>query len=272
VSIDFEPVRVGPGRRRSNALIVCVLAAVVSLAVAVAKPWEAGQHPTIPPPAAIAAAATTREPAEPAPALAEATPPTSSPHPQRTRSPNPGPRFAQRDPFRGAPPPTWADLQPALAAHDDWGVRAVIVSFKGYQMDPRPQYLERWSATAPGPEGVETAIIRRDSRSIIALGFTFPAELRVESVQILRLISNGDLVVVDASSVKGGDSAGAFLYLRPGVAGPRFVAWDAGEYRIDMVIDGRSYQVAALVPGAPGDVRTGNGPPPPDEAETGGPG
>ena len=42
MSVDFDPVRLGPNRRRFDPAIVAVLAVVVAFGFAVLKPWESG--------------------------------------------------------------------------------------------------------------------------------------------------------------------------------------------------------------------------------------
>lgn len=229
MSIDFEPVKVGGARRRAEPLTIGILAVVIALAAAVIKPWE---------PVAVPAA--TRPPV----AAAPASPTTSgvAPVPRATG------RIVQRDPLRGAPPPTWALLESVIATHDSWGVRAIIVSWRGFQADPRPRYLEHWSRTEPAAFGDDVAVIARDSRSIVALGISYPPASVPKAVRWWRVHSNSEREEIDARPIGRGKAEGAFLYLRSNLAGTGVIAWDAGHYRIDVLVDGETHRIAVEVP------------------------
>lgn len=241
MSIDFVPVKVGPRRRRVDALTVGVLAVVVAVGASIVKPWEAGGAPAVSIPPSVAAAASSL--AVPVPSLA-ASVPSAAPSP--ALPPLEGGPIPQADPFRGAPPPTYADLKPALATHDTWGVRAILVSWRGFQPEPRPRYLERWSSAAP--DGIDTAHIVRDNRQIVALGMTFPSGYAPTDPEIWRVVTSGELERIDTRRVERGDGLGSFLFLRSDPSSSGFIAWDPGIYWIDSFVDGELRRIAAIVP------------------------
>jgi hypothetical protein len=141
-----------------------------------------------------------------------------------------------------------------VAGRDTWGVRAIIVSWRGFQPEPRPLYVEHWTRTAPTPLGIDTAYVTRDNRSIVALGITFPSGLNPTYARVWRVHANDELEWIDARPLGRGEEEGAFLYLRFDLAGVRAVAWDAGLYRIDVLVDGNIRRISVEVPDPSGTV------------------
>jgi hypothetical protein len=139
------------------------------------------------------------------------------------------------------------DLEPAVGIHDTWGIRAIVVSWRGFQPEPRPRYLERWSRLAPVPDGLDTANILGDNRQIVALGITFPQGVAPTDAEVSRVLSADDLARIETRRVELGVGDGAFLYLRPNLADSGFVAWDAGTYWIDVFVDGELQRIVAIL-------------------------
>lgn len=242
MSVDFDPVKVGPKRRRVDPLVVGVIAVVIALAVAVVKPWDSGG----------AAGA-------PAPSIAAMVPssPASSALPSRAAAPSP---TAQAALPVAARPPTWAELAPVVSAHDAWGVRGILVGRRATVGSvAAPRYVERWSRTTPDPDGVDTAYIAHGDQSIVALGFTFPPDLAPQDARIWRRHTNDELEWIDARPLEGGPADGAFLFLRFGSARAGFQPWAAGHYRIDVLAGDGVHRIAVQITGRFGSV------PPPDD-------
>ena len=95
MSVDFDPVRLRPSRRRLDPVVIGVVVVVVALAAAVVKPWEVGL---------VHRAAVTASSAPNAPA---ASIPTESHLPAAE--------------LAAIHMPTWADLAPIVAPHDGVG-------------------------------------------------------------------------------------------------------------------------------------------------------
>lgn len=167
MSVEFDPVRLRPRRRRIDLVTVGVFGAVIALAVAVAKPWEPVGAPASPRPSLSAVARPVMPNASPSPAAI-------------------GPTVATAAPTLIWPPPTWDDVRPTIEAHDTWGVRAIVVGTRPEGgSGASPGYIERWSRTRPSGSGVDTAYLDPDDQSIVGLGITFPPS-RAPSTHVSR--------------------------------------------------------------------------------------
>lgn len=245
MSVEFEPVRLGPRRRRTDPVLVGVIVLVAALAIAVVKPWEssgpggtAGAHgPSI---AAVAATA---------PATRGSAPPSVSV--------TPGTAPASRPPTRS--PPTWGDIGPVVT-HDALGVMAILVGQGAAlgQATP-PRYAERWTRSTPDADGVETALVQPDDQSIVALGVTVRRGQLPQDLRIWRVHQDGELEWIDAHAIVGRPKNGALLFVRPGGGSSAYTPWTAGRYRVDLLMGGVVQRIAVLIPD-----RFGNDPPPDD--------
>ena len=93
MSFDFDPVTVGPRRRRFDPVLIVILAIVAGLAIAIVKPWASSPTPETPvPPVAVvlAPSVSPTEPPTPTPTAAVAAPAVTT----------------------GFPPATWAEVAP----------------------------------------------------------------------------------------------------------------------------------------------------------------
>lgn len=234
MSVDLEPVGRGGRRRRVDPAIVGIVVVGIALAAAVVKPWEGVPRAPVPSSAAL----------EPSVAPSRSVSPTQAARPSR-----PVP----------ARPPTWAELAPAVTIHDAWGVRAFLRGNQGTVGTPGAlRYLERWVPITLGSDGREAATIERDEGSIVVLGVTVPLDEVAQDVRIWRVRHDDRLEWVDARQVDGLVD-GSFLYVRPGIAGSSYEPWEAGEYRIDVLLDDEIRRIGVGVTGRFGDV-----PPPGD--------
>ncbi len=235
MSVDFDPVRLRPNRRRIDPVVIGIVIVIVGIAAAVLKPWENGGSAT---------AATT-----PAPAVAVATPAASAGPaarvgivPQPVQPPGP-------------PPPTWSDIAPAVASHADWGVAAMVVGPPtASDAPPATAFLELWSPSVVARGGGESAYVARDQQSIVALGVTMPAGTVAEDARIWRLHDDGRLEWVDASPVTGRAPDDPLLLIQPASGGLPYTSWTGGHYRVDVLTDAGIHRIAIDVPGRFGNV------------------
>ena len=234
MSVDFDPVRLAPRRRRIDPIALGVVMVVVALGAAVVKPWEAGPLSQQTGPSAVAAVQPTAT-----------TPPANPPAPSAG-----GPaihRVAARQ-------PTWSEISPIVTPHDAWGVRVVVFGGPGVGGTPTTTgYAEAWTPATAAPDGSEAARAERDTRPVVALGVTAPRAEAALDARIWRVHNGGRLEWVDALPVLAGDLGGSLLSVRPGVDGAPFGAWEAGDYRVEVLaVDGIRWLDVTLPDGTGG--------------------
>jgi hypothetical protein len=248
VSVDFDPVKVGPRPRRIDPVRALILAIVVGLAVAIVKPWSLNATPDAPaPPVAVS---------ETSPSVA----PSGSPTAATTARTVPTPVST------GVPAPTWDEVAPVIEKHDAWGVRAILVARRPNVGTPAtPRFLERWSRTTPNSSTVEIARVARDDQAIVALGITFPSDIEPLDMRIWRLHTNDETEWIDARPLHPADRDGSFTFVRSDPAGGS-LSWPAGHYRVDLLAADQLYSIAVQVPGRFGFVPAPDDWPPTAEA------
>jgi hypothetical protein len=232
VSVDFDPVRLRPNRRRIDPVVVGIVVVVVGIAAALVKPWEGGGSATV---------ATTR-----GPIVADATTAASA-----------GPVAIIAQPVQppAPPPPSWSDMAPAVARHADWGVAALVVGpALASDAPPATAFLELWSPSVVNRGGGETAYVARDQQSIVALGVTVPAGTIAEDARIWRLHDDDRLEWVDAQPVTGRAADDPLLLIQPASGGLPYTSWTGGHYRVDVLTDTGIHRIAIEVPGRFGNV------------------
>ncbi len=240
MSVEFEPIRLGHGRRRLSPVLIGAVVVVVGLGLAVVKPWSgpptsesiAGREPAAevsPPPAAIASAA----PAEPLASAAAA--------------------FVGPLPAPIASGVTWDAVAPVVRPHDGWGIRAIVI-------EPLPRaptaslgYEERWFALEADAGATPTVHVDPTDRSVVALGISFPAATAPLDVRIWR-VRTGGYEWIDARSLDPAPSRGAFLYVRPGTGDGAVRPWLAGTYRVDVLVSGAVLRALVTIPDRFGNV------------------
>ncbi len=226
MSADFEPVKLGPRRRRLDPVAVGVAVVAVALIVAVVKPWgDVGPGPAGGP--------------SPAPASASPKPPAIS---------IPGDLV----------PPTWADVRSVISRRSEWGIRTIVM---GPQPEAPPgttaRYSERWVAADANPlDGFPGRIAVVDERdgSIVALGVTFPPEQAPLALRIWRVRAVAEPEWIDTRPVDVVPARGAYLLLRRSGAEAAVHSWAPGRYRIDLLAGGEIRRVELLIRDASGDL------------------
>lgn len=211
---EFEPVRIGPRRRRVDPVALGVVLILAALALAVIKPWG-GEETQL---AAVPSASPATSPASPQPSIDT----------------------------RGAlVPPLWEDVRSVVERRDEWGIRTIVL---GATPDPETappetptldgtsapsRYAERWFS--PVEDG-GTTIVDEAEGSIIALGVTFPQNETPLDVRIWLDHGNDEFEWMDVHPINDVPARGAYLYLRRGVAGAAVRAWPPGRYRADILV------------------------------------
>jgi hypothetical protein len=234
VSVEFDPIKLRPGRRRVDPVVVGVLVVVIALGLAVAKPWVPSQRAEAPDPSAAVAIAprATALGRTPSPA---ATQPSATPRP--------------------SPSPSWTDIAPVLDIHREWGVEAVLLLPTTTASQARPsRFVSYWSPAAPGPDGPQSAYISRDDQSIVALGVTYPADQVPVDARIWLVHAGDELEWMDVRMVVGGAPDGAMLFERTGAPVGQPSSWPGGHYRVDVLVAGKVRRIAVQIPGRLGSV------------------
>ena len=241
MTVEFEPVRIGPRRRRLDPLLLGVVAIVAILGVAVLKPWdrEAGTPGADASPLAGATADAPRERSSPA----GSGDPDSAP---------PG-ATSQVDGLEAVP--TWAELRPYVTDHARAGATAILLG-RATQSGERTtrRYVERWAAVRSGFDPTDSVYLARDDESIVALGVTFSPNRIPDDVRIWKIHADDRLEWVDAVQIAGEAPAGTLLFApfvrEPGE--PR--TWGGGHYRIDLLVGERISRITIRIPGRFGTV------------------
>ncbi len=253
MSVDFDPVKVGPRPRRIDPVRALILIVVVGLAVSVVKPWSLSASPDLPAPS-VAVAVTQ-------PSKAPSVTATAAPTARRVRTPI----------SVGVPAPTWDEVAPVIQSHDAWGVRAILVARRPIVGTPAsPRFVERWSRTTPNSSTVEIARVARDDQAIVALGITFPSGIEPLDMRIWRLHSNDETEWIDGRPLDPVDRAGSFTFVRSDPAGGS-LSWAAGHYRVDLLATDQLYSIAVQIPGRFGFVPDPDDWPPTAQADLVGP-
>jgi hypothetical protein len=231
VSVDFDPVRLGPRRRRVDPVMVGVIGVVVALAIAVIKPWDRAAAPV-----------------KPGQSVAVGLPTSAA-----TRAPAAAPSTGRASP-EPAIPLSWADVASAITTRDGWGVRVITVDQRGDKQAIGPSsYHELWSAAITSA-GVETATVGRYGDPLSILGFTSPATERPRDVRIWRVHRGDRLEWIDAVQIAAQPTEASLLFVRPGPNRGTLTPWDPGRYRVDFLVAGGIHRLSVTVPDPRGVV------------------
>jgi hypothetical protein len=122
-----------------------------------------------------------------------------------------------------------------------------------------PRFIEGWWPVTTDPSGVGTAVVASDYRSIDALGVTVPGAAAALDARVWRVHQDDRLEWMDVMAIDPEHANGSFLFVRPRPDGARFQEWDAGRYRIDVLVPDGIRRIVVEVPGRFERV------PPPDE-------
>lgn len=229
---SFEPVKIGPRRRRMDPVTIGVVVVAVALVVAIVKPWD------LTGPGAVAIASPVTSPRVDSP-----TPAGAAPSPASTRG--------------ALVPPIWSDVVPIISKRVDWGIRTIVLGSTpdaGATSSPAasgtssaPRYAEHWfAADVDGGEDSTAIVDERDGR-IIALGVTFPPSETPLDVRIWLDHEEGELEWMDVRPVNDVPARGSYLFLRRGVEGAAVRAWAPGRYRIDVLVAGGIRRIDTLI-------------------------
>ncbi|MGZ8513502.1 MAG: hypothetical protein ACXW4H_00525 [Candidatus Limnocylindrales bacterium] len=172
MSVEFEPVKLGPRRHRVDPLAVGVLVLVVGLVVAIAKPWATSDGD-----------------------LAQVVPT------QVPTGPSAGPTAGALD----------AEVTLAVHPHDVWGIGAIVAEpSPGPAPGAIPQLAELW-APVPDDRLDPVIDIQPNDGTVVAIGVTFPASQVPLAVRISRVHPNGR-EPVDMRAIDPRATGGGFLY------------------------------------------------------------
>ncbi len=234
MSVDFDPVRLGPRRRRIDPILIGVFAVAIALVAAVLKPWDAGSARGRPDATATAPVA-----------AATGAAPASADVPAGPSGTNVPKRLS----------PTWADIRPYTTARDAWGVDAIVADPAATTGLSGPDtYLEQWSELTRTAAATYAVDIPGEDEAVVALGVTFPFDEVPQDARIWRVHTGEQLEWIDARPVDGGMAAGSLVFERPGGGGSTSVAWPPGEYRIDVLVDDFIGRIEVNIPGRLGPV------------------
>jgi hypothetical protein len=239
MSVEFEPIRLGRGRRRLSPVLVGAVIVVVGLGLAVAKPWS------LPPTSS--------------PVPGQGSGADASAEPAASGSPAPANASASAAAFEGPLPApltsgvTWDAMAPVVRPHDGWGIRAVV-------LEPLPRgpaaslgYEDRWFPLAVDAGTTPTVHVDPTDRSVVALGISFPASTTPLDVRIWR-VRTGGYEWVDARLLDPRPSRSGFLYVRRGTGDEAVRSWPAGTYRVDVLVSGSIRRALVTIPDRFGNV------------------
>ena len=235
MSVDFEPVKLGPPPRRVDPVRLVIAAVLVGLALAIAKPWTPTVGPNVPLPSTAVVP----------PSLSSTARPTSVPTSRAARTTD----------ATGIPAPTWAELAAVIEPHDRLGIRAIVIARRPSVGTPAaPRFEERWARAIRDLDGGDTAYISHDELSIVALGLTAPPDAVPLDVRIWRLHARDELEWIDTRPLEPNHPVGALTFTRAGAAGSTTPAWAPGRYRVDVLAEDGIHRIAVEIPGRFGNV------------------
>jgi hypothetical protein len=239
MSIDFDPVRLDPKRRRLDPVVVGVVVVVIALAVAIIKPWDS-------------------DAVQGSVAAASAGPTTAASAPQPSAAPSGPARVA-------AAPLSWADVATVVADHETWGVRGILGADGTAGSSGRADaFADRWSPTPLDRHGRGSAFLERDERSVVMLGVTAPGDIDAIDARVWLAYQGDQFEWIDTVQVDPNLTHHAFLFSRPGTDGQPYAAWGPGTYRIDILTAAGIREIDVRIPDVSGHVPGLNDPPLPE--------
>lgn len=206
--------------------MIGAIVVAVGIVAAISKPWDA--TPTTPQPAPSQAAVNATEP-----------PASSTPPPPVEAGPD------------------WTALTNAVTEHDAWGVTAVLRHGPGAAgaTSTTPPYTELWTPTSKDASGSDTAVLTRGGADISALSITVPEAARLQAVRFWRLHQSNQLEWINAARIDDHAGSHAPLLVRmPLLDGVDPVPWDAGQYRVDVLIGDGIQRISVVIAKQFGDA------------------
>lgn len=236
MSVEFEPVKLGPSRRRVDPVAIAALVVAIGLVAAFLKPWDA-----VAPPGTTGSDGKTSAPAGSAVAAG--------------RSPASSPRdFPARTPFA-----TFLSNEAVLAAttsRSAWGVRAVVVPGDGEAAGATPALAERWLGIDVAAGAAWTlgggGSVAGPHDDVLALGVTTPDDALPLDVRFWRL--DQDLLPqrVIPIAIPGPEPA-SWLWFPDPTSTTVLGTWPAGTYRIDVLLGPRIVRLVVAIPQSAAD-------------------
>jgi hypothetical protein len=226
-----EPIRLGGRRSTSRGRVAAVVAAIF-IGVAVWKPWEGAATAPIGP----------RGPVGSALAAAGSSTPNDI---------GGGGGIGHVLPNDGQPFPSNAELLAATTRQPTWGLRAMVLRPGGPTFAGRPNVLERWVAVDPGgdPGSSLSPPIAQADDDVAAIGVTTLDDALPLDVRFWSLPTNGPPQRVTAIAIPGPD-AGSWLWLPDRAHATDRGTWQAGDYRIEVLLGSRVVRLGATIPSA----------------------
>jgi hypothetical protein len=219
--IAFDPVRLGPARRRVDRVGLVAIVIGLGLVAAVAKPWAGAPSPAV---------------VQASPSWDASVARSAAPAPPSV----PAPRIQQFVASR-------AKILGAIDPHDAWGVRAVVRGQAGPGNPNGPEYTERWARAVKRPDGSRLALLGTGDESVVALGVTAPAAETPVDIRVWRPTEAGDWESLDVRSLA--DTTGDVLLGPPPGDRLALETWPAGAYRIELLVGARSAVIDVRLPG-----------------------
>jgi hypothetical protein len=216
-SVGFEPVKVGPRRRRVDPVVIGALVVVIGLLAAIVKPWQGGPSARVSPEAFSSAAAS----------------PTSS---GAGASPTETPTIAEPDPSRGPLlVPGWSDVAPTAGVHHKWGIRVITAGYSPGTVGGQGKFAGQWYPHVR--DGGPPTRIDPVNDARLAIGITFPRDSVPIDVRFWRLHDTGGLEWLPTYPLNDIPGQGAYTYLQRTGDGT-VVPWGAGRYRLEILVGG----------------------------------
>ncbi len=224
MNVEFEPVRLGPRRRRIDPTWIGLVVVGSALVLAVVKPWGGAGPGTAGPGTAAAPGAT------------GSAAPTSRPS---NREPDASPPSVE------VGPPAWADVAPVVSRRASWGIRAIVLGSASEASAGEPaRYVERWAADPV--EG--SAVVDAGDGAVVALGVTFPPAETPLAVRIWLDHGDRQLEWIDARPIDEVPARGAYLFLRSSSAWASLLPWEPGRYRVDVLVGQEIRRIGVEIP------------------------
>ncbi len=224
---DFEPVRLGPGRRRVDPLMIGIVLVAIAMLLALVKPWGDGGE-------GVAAVPSQSQ---------------QSPRPQASLT----------TPVVAPDPPAWADVASVIAPRTSWGIRSILFGSTADRSSPASpvaaqRYTEQWVAAEEVNGSGASASLTPGKASVVALGVTFPQGETPLAVRIWLVHAGDELEWMDARPINDVPARGAYLFVRRALAGTPVRAWAPGRYRMDVLVGGGIKRINLRVAGTTGVV------------------
>jgi hypothetical protein len=244
VTVEFDPVRIGGGRRWPEPGTIVLVVAVLFVGLALLKPWETGRDGSDAHGPAVAEASSAPSVVPPTP---NEPPPTSSEPPDRGIAPE----FVV----------TWAHVAAALQSHETWGVQAFVDRriVEGLARPRGARLFERWEPAAPPQPGIpdgslpagnaeETVVMPTSDEPVRVLGITSPVASRPLDARVWWLRPDEPPRWLDVRPVGVAVQDGHLLLLPPRRTDGTASTWPPGRYRFDLLLGTSVTRITVILP------------------------